>query len=281
MWCNIEACLHNHHCSGRAVNVEYYELVSVFLPSLPSKQITYFSTTLYCHLWPIWLYHIFPHYLIKGTIFGKMLLNIKFVFLFSLQVWCETLLILRRIQWIVVINVRKCSYKVPIVLVRPEFSRQIFENPQMSNFMNICLVGVQLDDWPWYSLSYHIIQPIISRYTVYHITYSLSYHVIQSIISRYTVYHITLYSLSYHIIQSIISRYTVYHITLYSLSYHVIQSIMSRYTVYHITLYSLSYQLYSLSYHVIKSIISRYTVYHITLYSLSYHVIKSITSHYT
>jgi hypothetical protein len=26
---------------------------------------------------PVWLYHVFPHYLIKDTIFGKMLLNIK------------------------------------------------------------------------------------------------------------------------------------------------------------------------------------------------------------
>jgi hypothetical protein len=23
---------------------------------------------LYCHLWPVWLYHIFPHYLTNGTI---------------------------------------------------------------------------------------------------------------------------------------------------------------------------------------------------------------------
>jgi len=25
----------------------------------------------YCHMCPVWLYHIFPHYLINGTIFGK------------------------------------------------------------------------------------------------------------------------------------------------------------------------------------------------------------------
>jgi len=28
-------------------------------------------TVLYFHLWPAWLYHIFPHFLINGTIFGK------------------------------------------------------------------------------------------------------------------------------------------------------------------------------------------------------------------
>jgi len=25
----------------------------------------------YCHLWPVWFYHIFPHYLINDTIFGR------------------------------------------------------------------------------------------------------------------------------------------------------------------------------------------------------------------
>ena len=27
---------------------------------------------LYCHPWPVWLYHIFPHYLINGTLFEKI-----------------------------------------------------------------------------------------------------------------------------------------------------------------------------------------------------------------
>jgi hypothetical protein len=26
---------------------------------------------IYCHLWPLRLYHIFPHYLINGRVFGK------------------------------------------------------------------------------------------------------------------------------------------------------------------------------------------------------------------
>jgi hypothetical protein len=38
----------------------------------------------YCHLWPAPFYKIFPHFLINGTIFEKMLLNIKCVFLFPL-----------------------------------------------------------------------------------------------------------------------------------------------------------------------------------------------------
>jgi hypothetical protein len=38
----------------------------------------------------------FRHYLIKDTIFGKSLLNVKRVFSFSLQLLLETFLILRR-----------------------------------------------------------------------------------------------------------------------------------------------------------------------------------------
>jgi hypothetical protein len=30
---------------------------------------------LYRHLWPVWLYHIFPHYLKNGTIFGKTVID--------------------------------------------------------------------------------------------------------------------------------------------------------------------------------------------------------------
>jgi hypothetical protein len=42
----------------------------------------------HCHLWPVWLYHIFPHSLINGTFFVKTLLQIKNTFWFSTNfVW--------------------------------------------------------------------------------------------------------------------------------------------------------------------------------------------------
>jgi len=47
-------------------------------------------------MWPVWLYNIFPHYIINGKIFRKTLLNTKRVFSFSLQLLSETFLILRR-----------------------------------------------------------------------------------------------------------------------------------------------------------------------------------------
>jgi hypothetical protein len=34
----------------------------------------------YCHLWPVRLHHIFPHYLVNGRIFVKKLLSTKLIF---------------------------------------------------------------------------------------------------------------------------------------------------------------------------------------------------------
>jgi hypothetical protein len=34
----------------------------------------------HCHLQPVWLYHIFPHYLINGTILGKEVMGHKICF---------------------------------------------------------------------------------------------------------------------------------------------------------------------------------------------------------
>jgi hypothetical protein len=72
---------------------------------------------LYCHLWPVWLYHIFAHYLINGTIFGKKLLNIKRVFGFSLQFFVWNISHSKKIQRDIIINVRRSSCKVPVILV--------------------------------------------------------------------------------------------------------------------------------------------------------------------
>jgi hypothetical protein len=103
---------------------------------------------LYCHLWPVRLYHIFPHYLINGTIFGKKLLNIKCVFWFSVQLLSETFLILRRIQQDIIINIHRSSCKVPVILVRFWWNLNLLDrvskNTQVSNFMKIRPVGAEL-----------------------------------------------------------------------------------------------------------------------------------------
>jgi len=81
-----------------------YECVFVALVIVHAKRM--FSAphyTVYCHLWSIWLNHIFPHYLINAMIFGKKLQNIKYVLIFS-EFLCEIFLILRRNQRDVIIG---------------------------------------------------------------------------------------------------------------------------------------------------------------------------------
>jgi len=55
-------------------------IVSVFLSCLSGMQRA--SPILYCCLWPIWLHHVFPHYLVNGTIFGKKVFEYKICVLF-------------------------------------------------------------------------------------------------------------------------------------------------------------------------------------------------------
>jgi hypothetical protein len=70
----------------------------------------------YCHLWPAPLYFIFPHYLIKGTIFQKELLNKhrkKCESIFSLQISSEAFFILRRTEQDKMKNVYRSAGKDP------------------------------------------------------------------------------------------------------------------------------------------------------------------------
>jgi hypothetical protein len=113
VWRNIEARSCNLCCRGKTISITYSECVSValvikyaermgrnILPCVVCPAVQYVST-LYCKL------HDFRK---------KEVLNIKCV-LFSLQLSCETCLVLRRIQRDIVISVQTLQL---------EFSRQIF-----------------------------------------------------------------------------------------------------------------------------------------------------------
>jgi len=65
---NTVALSLNHTFCGKAVSNTHAECVSVALV-IQHKSA---CAVLYCRLWPVFLYHIFLHYRIKGTIFGKI-----------------------------------------------------------------------------------------------------------------------------------------------------------------------------------------------------------------
>ena len=84
----------------------------------------------YFHLWPVWLYSIFPHYLIKGKIFAKKIIEPEVRVLISFAVLSETFLILRRTERVMIKTVCCSSCKVFITLVifnKLHFSRKIVE----------------------------------------------------------------------------------------------------------------------------------------------------------
>jgi hypothetical protein len=72
----------------------------------------------YIVMWFVWLYHIFPKYLINATIFGRNLFNMKCVFWFPQQLLSEEFLILRTIQRGTVINTNRSLCKVTVFLDR-------------------------------------------------------------------------------------------------------------------------------------------------------------------
>jgi hypothetical protein len=69
---------------GKAIRIIYFECVFVAL----GIRVRGASAVLHCLLCPVWLYHIFPHYLLNVTISRKRLLNIKCVLISSTNfVW--------------------------------------------------------------------------------------------------------------------------------------------------------------------------------------------------
>jgi len=114
LYSNNKARSCNHCCSGKGTNITYSECVCVCVCSLCYPACKAHAP--HCHLWPSPLYNIFPHYLIKGTIFRKKLMNTKCVFGVSLQIFPETLLILGRTERDMVKNIHRSACTVPLFL---------------------------------------------------------------------------------------------------------------------------------------------------------------------
>jgi hypothetical protein len=86
---NTEALSCNHCCSGKAISITYCQCVFSALGIHPACN----AHAPYCHLWLARLYNVFPHYLIKGSIFGEKIIDHKSVFWFSIQLLSETFLV--------------------------------------------------------------------------------------------------------------------------------------------------------------------------------------------
>jgi len=84
--------------------------VSVLAPYLSRMQVLYFLRRIILCLWPVWLYHFLPHYLIKDTIIWKNELNVKCVWIFLF--FPEMFLILGRILRDIIVNVPRPSWTV-------------------------------------------------------------------------------------------------------------------------------------------------------------------------
>jgi hypothetical protein len=56
----------NHCCGEKAISIKYSKRVSVTKVIQRAKRMSHI-----CLLWPVWINHIFQHYLTNGTIFRK------------------------------------------------------------------------------------------------------------------------------------------------------------------------------------------------------------------
>jgi hypothetical protein len=112
---HIKAISCNYCCSARAMSSTYSDCVFVAYGTQREMRMRH------CHLWRVRLCYIFPHYLINGTIFEKKKKRsrrVQCVFWFSLQLLCETFLILRRFERELIKIVYWPSCKVPVISVR-------------------------------------------------------------------------------------------------------------------------------------------------------------------
>jgi hypothetical protein len=125
-----DLCKRNHCCSGKAVSIIYSECVFVCV-CVCSLQCPVRNVNAPCfYLWPVQLYCIFPHYLIKAWFKKKKGSWTWRVSWFLPQILSEAFLTLWRIKRDMINGVYWFLYKYLFFLsdlIKLEFSRQILE----------------------------------------------------------------------------------------------------------------------------------------------------------
>ena len=102
-----------------AVEISTYYVVCVCVCSLRYPTCNVHMS--YCRLCPVRSYNIFPHYLINGTIIKKKM-NTNCVFWLPLQILSQTILIIRRTQRDIILNVHRYPCNVPVILARLQWN---------------------------------------------------------------------------------------------------------------------------------------------------------------
>jgi hypothetical protein len=111
----IKRRVRKHCCCGKAVSA-YYIHECVFVAYSSGRQSA--CAILYCHLWPVWFYHIFTALSHKRHDFWKKIFKHKMCVFISSINCLKKILILRIIQRDVIINVYRFTCNVPVILVR-------------------------------------------------------------------------------------------------------------------------------------------------------------------
>ena len=139
---DTEERLCNHFWRENSINITYSKCVSVAIGIQHAMRLRHNV------IWPVSLWYILLRFLINGTFFLKTLLNIEFVFWFSLQLMSLKFLTLRRNEGLVIKSVYRTLYKVLIIHVGFEwnliFRDRFSKNNQISNFMKIRPLGAKL-----------------------------------------------------------------------------------------------------------------------------------------
>jgi hypothetical protein len=104
---NFEVRSRNQCCCGKATSI------SAALYVWDSTRMC----ILYCRLWPVRLYHIL-HMISQTVRFSGKLTEHKACVDFSLEIFSETFVILRRNERDIIVNLQRPSCKVPVILVR-------------------------------------------------------------------------------------------------------------------------------------------------------------------